>query len=376
MATVESRDARRIRPDRRRARRSRGGGATDTDAARRPDAADARRVQGGGSARPRRDRRSGRGPRAGERRRHRVGRRRGLGRSRSAGAGYRRHPLPRRVGEQDLRRARPRPALRRRQARPRCVGGIAGAGGGDRQPVGGRHAGDRPPPARAHGWLRRHALQRSLRPRWDPRPAARAGAPAESRVAAGALEAGHADVVLESRLRRRRAGRREGLGPVLRRLRRRADLPPARDDDEQLPARAVRRPGAGAGLCRTHRPAGDESAHLPASGGRAGDARRRSWRTWWKPCSAGANAVGPTAARATSSIRSTSRTWSGRGPRWRAPPGFGPAMGSASSARSRCRITSSATTAASTDSCRRMATRRRATSATWCSSIPRTVPPR
>ena len=121
-----------------------------------------------------------------------------------------------------------------------AVGGIAAAGGGDRQPVGGRHAGDRPPPARAHRRLRRHALQRDLRPRRDARPAARAGAAAQSRVAAGALAAGHAHVVLQSRLRRRRAGRREGLGQAVRRLRRRADLPPARDDDEQLPA--ARRP--------------------------------------------------------------------------------------------------------------------------------------
>ena len=86
-----------------------------------PDAADARRVQGGGSRGARRDRRARARARARQRQRHRVGRRRGLGRSRSARAGHRRHPLPRRLDQQEFRRAGAGAALRRRQARPRRV---------------------------------------------------------------------------------------------------------------------------------------------------------------------------------------------------------------------------------------------------------------
>ena len=288
-----------------------------------PTPHDARRVQGGGGARARRDRRAGRGHRARERQRHRVGRRRGLGRSRSARAGHRRHPLPRRLGEQDASsrwrwssstRTASSTSMRRW---PSLVPEVA-----IDNPWAADDAGHGPPPARAHGRLRRHALQRDLRPRRRP-PICRSSRccmrnPASRRVR---WQAGHADVGTPipataspgSSSRRSRAVR--STSSSKQRIFR-----PLEMTTSSFRRAPDRRPGAGAGLCRAHRPAGGSIAASTCGRRARCRPRRRSSRTSCRRCSAGANAPGRR-REATSSIPSTTRTWSGRGPRWPARAG-------------------------------------------------------
>ena len=235
----------------------------------------------------------GRGHRARGRERHRVGRRRGLGGSRSRAC---RSP-PRRTSAPG-RSARVRgdgagAALRGRQARPRCAHrtllpevAIDNPWAAEAPVLATARAG-------AHRRLRRHALQRDLRARRRARPAARAGAVAQPGVEPGAVAAGHAHGVLQSRVRRGRARHREGAGQAVRRVHRasgssrRSRCAPAASAWRPRPTRRWRRAttaAAGPPVTRRRiylRPAGalhtsaGELGALRADAARLGRARRR-----------------------------------------------------------------------------------------------------